>query len=143
MTSNPTAPTIIAVVVARAGMIFPAINLIQKLEDSFILQFLALILATADTNSICQFAGSSFSNSVGLSFPFCQTCIDKSSFASYSTHSSSSSTFSSVVSLSSTFTVIFFTTNFSTVAFCNSYLNTLTSFSYYNPKMLAKIFAVD
>jgi len=28
MTSNPTAPTIIAVVVARAGMIFPAINLI-------------------------------------------------------------------------------------------------------------------
>lgn len=34
--SNPTVPTIIAVVVAKAGIIFPAINLTLKLSTSLI-----------------------------------------------------------------------------------------------------------
>lgn len=68
-TSIPTAPTTMAVVVAKAGMILPAIIFTQKGEISLILQFLALKLLKAETNSICQLVGSSFSNSIGFKAP--------------------------------------------------------------------------
>lgn len=143
--SIPTEPTIIAVVVARAGIILPAINLTLNLVTSLILQFLALRLATAATNSICQLVGSSFSNSVGLIFA---KPVGTWNFLSVSerrsmTYSSSSSGLASVLSLSSTLMVICFGVKGSILTWRAASATALVFVSYFRPKILAKMLAVD